>query len=119
MKPEQISTSSNEDLVRFYEHLLAVQEDAENGISVVKDELFDRLKKDKVDAKIINDYVVSAETRISFKPPLELAKERCAVKTALDNTALKELYNKEIEVPNTVVTHYIIIRHREDKNDNT
>lgn len=116
MKPEKISTASNEELVSFYEQLLGAQEDAENGISVVKDELLDRLKKDKVDAKIIKEYVVSAAARINFNPPLEWAKERGAVKLGLDHAALKELYNKEIDVPNTTITHYIMIRHREEKN---
>ena len=115
MEPQQISTSTNEELVSFYEELLAEQENVEAGISVIKDELLERLKKDKVDAKIINDYVVSAATRISFKPPLEWAKERGAVKTALDSNALKKLYNKEVDVPNTTFTHYIMIRQREEK----
>ncbi len=104
--PADILTLTKEQLVELYANTLHEQEDIEATIKVIKDELVTRMD---TNGEIIGDYSLTKAKRINFKVTLDEAKELGAVKPAIDNTILKQLYDKGIEIAHEV-TEYLLIK---------
>lgn len=100
-----------EKLVGMAEKLLAEKENIESAISVIKTELIERLKIQKIDGKKIGKYALALQKRTIFSDvPLSFAKEMGATTEAIDTSKLRELYAKGVKVPAVKVTEYLSMR---------
>ena len=104
--PADILKLSKEQLVELYANTLNEQEEVEATIKVIKDELASRMD---TNGEVIGDYSITKAKRINWKVTFEQAKELGAVKPAIDNTVLKQLYDKGIEIAHEV-TEYLLIK---------
>lgn len=104
--PADILKMSKEELVTLYANTLSEQEEVEATIKAVKDELTSRMD---TNGEIIGNYSITKANRINFKVTFDEAKELGAVKPAIDNTVLKQLYDKGIEIKHEV-TEYLLIK---------
>ena len=58
--------------------------------------------------EVIANHTVTKAKRLNWKVDLEQAKELGAIKQAVDSTALKQLYNKGVNIPHETVEYLII-----------
>jgi|SRR5579885_997898 len=117
LDPQKITEISIEQLVEAYTKATTLREEIEATMSVVKDEIMARLDAENVKGKVVNDYTVSKATRVSFRTSLEWAEQAGAVKKTVDAAKLKALYDSGVEVPDTQVTSYLVVRPVPQKGD--
>jgi len=107
LEEDSITKLSSEKLVETHEvarHILE-QLDAQNKI--IRDELYTRIKGD---GEVIGNYGVTKAMLVTFPDvTIEQAMELGATKAAVDQSKLKELWNKGIKIP-AKETHYVRIR---------
>ena len=96
------------ELVDARENAAHLMEQYQAEVSVYGQELLARLKADKLSGKIVGMHTVSKRTRLSFKIELAAAKDLGATKEVVDNTKLKALYTKGIDIPATT-TEYVVV----------
>ena len=81
---------------------------------VITDELVDRLKQEKVTGKIVGQFQISRTKRFSFPDvTLEQAKELGAVSETINQTMLKTLWTKGVQLP-VKETEYLTFRRKDD-----
>lgn len=104
--------ASMEELLDSYLKAMHEQEQLEAAISVIKDEMIQRLDSEKVKGKVVGEYTVTKVTRVNFKPTIEQARELAATKTveSIDTQALKRLHDQGIEIPNTTTTSFVMVK---------
>ena len=117
MKPEELSGATIEKLLEA--RLKADQqiEELEASISVINAEMIARLDEAQEKAKVVGDYTVTKVTRLNFKPTIDQARELAATKTVeqIDTQALKRLHESGVEIPNTSVTTFVMVKPVEQK----
>ncbi|HZE87072.1 MAG TPA: hypothetical protein VE090_02580 [Methylomirabilota bacterium] len=117
MEAEQIQEATLDQLLDA--RLKADQqiEDLQASISVINTEMIARLDADKEKAKVVGSHTVSKVTRLNFKPTIDQARELAATKTVeqIDTQALKRLHESGVEIPNTSITVFCMVRPVEQK----
>ena len=112
--PHKIGDLSKEQLVELYDKTCRMMtEEIDPQKKAIKDLLWEAIEGS---GEVIGKHAVTKAKRINFQVKLEQAKELGAVKEAVDNSALKSLYNKGIDIPHSV-TEYILIKEIIKKND--
>lgn len=109
---EDLTKYSLDQLLESYLKALAAQEELEASISVIKNEMIQRLDEENLKGTIVGDYSVSKVIRVNFRPTLEQAKELAAIKTVetIDTQALKRLHDSGVEIPNTTTTTFVLVK---------
>lgn len=104
--PAKIVKLTKEQLIELYEITLQLAEDLDAQTKAIKDALTEKIE---TNGEIIGDYSVVKAKRVNFRVDLEKAEELGATKKAVDNTALKRLYDSGVEIPHTI-TEYLLIK---------
>lgn len=104
--PAKIIKLSKKGLVRLYEITNHLLDDLEAQRKVVKDEL---MAKMDTHGEVVGNYSLVKAKRVNFKVELEKAKELGCTKIAVDNSALKKLWNKGVKIPHDI-TEYLLIK---------
>lgn len=106
-----------QQLLDMREKANIAKEEIEAGLSVVNEELLERLKKEKINGKVVGNWGISKATRYSFETTLEEAEALGAVKQTVDQAKLKKLISSGIKIPGTKVSEYVMVRQVEKKMD--
>jgi hypothetical protein len=107
-----------EDVLKRREELGYLLDDIKGEISVLNDEILIKLNEKKLNGMIVEDFQISKARRFSFtETPLSYAKEMGAIKESIDNTKLKALATKGVEVPGMNLSEYVIVRKIEEKKE--
>lgn len=114
-KPSQpldlpISETTWDDLLLAREKAVIVKEEMEASLAVISEEMLHRLAEEKINGKIVGGWSISKATRYSFDTDLKTAKEYGATKEVIDNSKLKELHLKGIEIPGTKKSEYVMVK---------
>lgn len=115
-KEPEVKTQDLEGLLEQREKLVHMRDEIDASLKVISEELVIYLDEQKLKGTIIGDWTVSKATRLSFKTPLDWASQHGATKLAVDNSKLKALYQKGVEVPEVNITNYVLIK-QVDKSD--
>lgn len=105
-KSKEPKDLNKEQLVEVYDNLNHQLGDIEAAISVVKEELFNRIEGN---GEVIGHYALTKSKRVNFKVDLEQAKKLGALKMAVDTAELKKRLDKGEKIPHDVTT-YLLIR---------
>ncbi len=101
-----ISELTWDQLLARREAVIALQEELEAELSVVKDEIVARLDEEKINGKIVGDKNISVRT--VYSTDKETAKELGAITVStserVNTTIIKELFQKGIEIKNLQIT---------------
>ena len=110
--PQKIEKLSKENLLDAFLQTRQAVEDATAQQSAIKEILLDKIEGS---GEVVGHYTVSIAQRMSYFPglktkeKLEKARGLGAIKEAVDNSALKKLWTKGVEVPHTA-TRYVIVK---------
>lgn len=108
---QTLTEISEEKLVGMAEKLLSEKDNIESAISVIRTELLERLKAQKIDGKRVGKYALAIQKRTTFSDvPLSFAKEVGAVTEAVDTSKLRELFAKGVKVPSAKTTEFLSMR---------
>lgn len=99
-----------QELLVTREKAVLAKEELEASIKVINDEMLERLKEEKINGKVIDNYSISKATRYSFDVDLKKAKELGAVKEMVDQALLKQMYFKGVKFDGIKTTEYILVR---------
>lgn len=105
-----VSKMSWENLLARREAVIQVLENLEAEKQILSDEFLARLQEEKISGKVIGNWSISKATRYGFDTTLEQAQELGAVKTVVDQMALKKLFQKGIDIPGAKKTEYCMVR---------
>lgn len=109
--PSELLSLSKEELVKAYSLTCDVLDELDNQRKAIKDLLADKIKGN---GEIVGEYAVTKVKRVNFKMKLDKAKELGATKESIDTRALKELFNRGVEIPHTT-TEYLLIKEVQKK----
>ena len=106
-----IKTSTFDEIVKSVVKAQEIIEETEAGIKVLKDELGDRLRSEKLSGKKSGNFYVNRVKRISTTDvDISTARELGCVKEALDANKIKALVDRGVKVLGAKFTEYINIR---------
>ncbi len=108
---KDFSKLSWEALLQEREKLLAIQEEAEAALSVLKEQIVLNLATEGIEGKVVGDMAISLRT--TYSCPKEVAESLGAITTItqkrIDVKMLKTLYLKKVEIERLVITKTPII----------
>ena len=109
---EDLQQANMDTLLEAYLKAQHLHEEIEASMTVIKDEMVNRLDAENVKGKIVGDYSVSKVTRLNFRPTIDQARELAATKTveSIDTQALKRLHDSGVEIPNTTTTTFVMVK---------
>lgn len=109
LEPQEVQKANKEKLIEEWEVADRIKKEMEEYLSVLRDELFIKVSGN---GEVIKGYGVTKAERYSFKGmTIEQAEEFGAVKKSIDESVLKKLHFKGVELPiKPTITKYIIIR---------
>lgn len=95
---------TNEELLELKERLETQREEIMGGLLEIRSLLLERLQKEKLDSKVVGDYILTQYKQVNFTATrLEQAKELSAVKEVTkimkDTTKLRKLFDAGVKVP--------------------
>src|SRR3990167_1799365 len=100
-------TMSDNELVEVHERIKAVDEILNDMSTKLRAELLNRMQKEGVDGKKIDDYILSKVNRVVFDTPVEKAQEFGATKIVKDDAVLKKLYAQGVKIPGVRVSTFL------------
>lgn len=111
MNEKSLSEYTWQELLDYRIKVLQEIENLEAAVSVVKDEIVERLASEGIEGKIVGDSAISLRT--SYTCPKDTAEQLGAITTItqkrIDVKLLKELYLKKVEIPGLVISKTPII----------
>lgn len=112
MLPEQVAVATKENLVNRYQEIGFKIEELEAEKMIIREEIMAKLKDS---GEVIGHFTVTKVERTNYnfsKITLDQARDLGAIKEAVDNDILKNLYLKKVKLPVeptvTVITYPLI-----------
>lgn len=110
IEPHLLEEASLEAIVQSWDEANQKEEDAKAEAVAYKNEMLVRLKKEKIDSKVVGDRIISKVKRVTFTTPMKVASELGATKVGIDTDKLRELYNRKIKFEGVRVSEYVQVR---------
>lgn len=103
-----IITATYEQLLDERENANHIVEEAKATLNVINQEILDRLKKEKLQGKVVGDWGVSIVNRVSYtKVSLETAESFGCTKQAIDTAKLGKLYKTGVPIEGATEYEYV------------
>lgn len=109
--PSEITKLSKEQLVELYENTNHLLDEYTAQSKAIRDEL---MAKMDTNGEIVGSHSLVKAKRLNWKVDLERAKELGCTKIAVDNSALKRLFDKGVKIKHSV-TEYLLIKKVKEK----
>jgi hypothetical protein len=108
---KQLPEYTWEELLDYRNKILQEQENLEAAISVIKDEVIQRLDAEKIEGKVVGDQAISIRKNYTCEKDVAESLGAITVITQkrIDVKLLKELHFKGVEIPGLVITKTPII----------
>lgn len=104
--PQKIGELNKEGLLNLWEATSIMADELSNQLAAIKAELEAKIEGN---GEIIGKFAVTRAKRYSFDVDLEQAREFGATKEVVDQSGLRALHNKGIEIPHKI-TEYLMIK---------
>lgn len=112
---------SQEELLERFERIGYKEEELGAEKSEIRQELGIRLKKEKLDSKLVGEWMITIYSATRFSTTLAQARELGAIKTEeiVDLGKLKKLHSAGAKVPGVQTKESLRIAKLREKNDNS